>query len=372
MTPLVLITGFLGSGKTSLLRTILPGLREWGLRPHVILNDYVNADVDVASLRPYVEDIQPLTSSCLCCGSMEALLTGLSDMELTDRDVVLIETHGTTDPLRLIESLLVLPIGRRFGAILQVQVVDCLRWQTRAYRNELERNQTRSASHGIYTWCKNISRSREIQVRTQVRGLNPRLKETDHDKLAKELADLTTIPDNHFSPTFVSIFETRGLPHHVSEPPQVQSRHRFDVGHHNLKKVALENSPHAIAHRFTAMQLELPRQLRASSLRRWMGSLPANVIRAKGIVEFDEAPGIFQLFQRVEDSVTFEEYPGEPPDNVTIAFLVGIELNEEGLRRDAHEILEGKPFASNPYPDLIQLSQTSDAQSVNPHHRMPG
>jgi len=39
MLPLLVITGFLGTGKTSLLRELLPQLEESGITPHVILND---------------------------------------------------------------------------------------------------------------------------------------------------------------------------------------------------------------------------------------------------------------------------------------------------------------------------------------------
>jgi G3E family GTPase len=73
MTPLVLITGFLGSGKTTRLRELLPHLIEAGVRPHVILNDYANADVDSATLRDLVPDITPITGSCVCCDSRDEL-----------------------------------------------------------------------------------------------------------------------------------------------------------------------------------------------------------------------------------------------------------------------------------------------------------
>ena len=55
MTPLILIAGFLGAGKTTLLRALLPRLGARGLRPHVILNDYENADVDAILEQARVE-----------------------------------------------------------------------------------------------------------------------------------------------------------------------------------------------------------------------------------------------------------------------------------------------------------------------------
>ena len=74
MTPLVLLVGFLGSGKTSLLRKTLPALKERGILSKVILNDYQNARVDSAALADLVEAIVPIAGSCVCCESAEELL----------------------------------------------------------------------------------------------------------------------------------------------------------------------------------------------------------------------------------------------------------------------------------------------------------
>ncbi len=43
MTPLVVIVGFLGSGKTTFLKSLLPELKSQRVAPRVIINDYQNA-----------------------------------------------------------------------------------------------------------------------------------------------------------------------------------------------------------------------------------------------------------------------------------------------------------------------------------------
>lgn len=351
MTPLVLITGFLGAGKTSLLRRLLPLVREAGLRPHVILNDYANAEVDSATLRALVDDITPITGSCVCCGSLDELLMSLDDIPPGERDVVLVETNGTTDPLPLIETLLLVPAGQRFGALSQVHVIDCQRWQTRRYSNELERKQTRTASHGIFSWRDTAGDAREAGVRAAVRRLNPRLRETSPAELARELAALAATPDGQLPRTFISVFD-----------PVVDDRFRppgrfggekpraFDLARNGLKPRAAHDPAHALAHRYTALQLELPRRVRPLALIGWLESLPPEVIRAKGIVEFADAPGKFQFFQRVEDTVSFEELPCDPPEDLTLVLLIGIELDEAALRGGLadrlHETPSSKPRKS--------------------------
>lgn len=342
MTPLVLITGFLGAGKTSLLRRLLPLVKEAGLRPHVILNDYANAEVDSATLRALVDDITPITGSCVCCGSLDELLMSLEDIPLGERDVVLVETNGTTDPLPLIETLLLVPAGQRFGALSQVHLVDCQRWQTRRYSNELERKQTRTASHGIYAWRDRVGDAREAEVRTAVRRLNPRIRETDPEALAQELATLAATPDGQLPRTFVSVFDPEVderfrvatiFDNPAGRPPKAKSS-TFDLARNGLQPRAAHDPSHALAHRYTALQLELPRRVRPLALIAWLENLPPNVIRAKGIVEFADTPGKFQFFQRVEDTVAFEELPCDPPEGLTLALLIGIELDEVELRKD--------------------------------------
>ena len=48
-TPVGIITGFLGAGKTSLLRELLPRLEESGITPRVIINDHQHARVDASA-----------------------------------------------------------------------------------------------------------------------------------------------------------------------------------------------------------------------------------------------------------------------------------------------------------------------------------
>ena len=45
-----MITGFLGAGKTTLLRKLLAQLHQREMLADVILNDFTNADIDVATL----------------------------------------------------------------------------------------------------------------------------------------------------------------------------------------------------------------------------------------------------------------------------------------------------------------------------------
>jgi G3E family GTPase len=126
----------------------------------------------------------------------------------------------------------------------------------------------------------------------------------------------------------------------VSElSPAIRSLPDVSVHRHGKRHDAV----HEWAHRFVAVQLEVPRCLPRPRLLRWLEELPAAVIRAKGIVEFEDQPGRFHLFQRVEDTTGFTEIFVLPPGGVTLALLVGLGLDPEALRGQAE-----RQFTSNP------------------------
>jgi G3E family GTPase len=104
MTPLVLLVGIFGAGKTTLLMGLLPLLRNRGIEPHVVINDYQNAQVDAEQLRGLATEISAISGDCVCCGSREELLAQLEKFEHVPGCLVLVETNGTTDNEMLIET----------------------------------------------------------------------------------------------------------------------------------------------------------------------------------------------------------------------------------------------------------------------------
>ncbi|QDO94446.1 hypothetical protein FNB79_10880 [Formosa sediminum] len=76
METIIAIVGFLGAGKTTVLKHIVKHAIGSGWQPYVVLNDYENAHLDAVQLTSYLDSkwIQPLTGSCICCGIMYGLL----------------------------------------------------------------------------------------------------------------------------------------------------------------------------------------------------------------------------------------------------------------------------------------------------------
>ncbi|MBM3846782.1 MAG: hypothetical protein FJ405_10935 [Verrucomicrobia bacterium] len=334
MTPLVLITGFLGSGKTSLLRQLLPQLKAGGARPHVILNDYVNAQLDSDSLRDIVEDIRPITGSCVCCNSMEQLLGTLEDLQLDGGDVVLVEANGTTDPLPLLESFVLSNrLKSRFTCVQQVVLVDQKRWQRRGHHNELERMQVRTATHWIATWCDAVDTERAESTVRDVAKVNSRVRKTTADEYVNELLALIQSGEDARDVNQVRLAPRLQLHGGGFGVPGVASRGGSSLVA-GLPKLSTGHD-HSLAHRFTALQIPLARGLHPLQVVGWLSSLPSEVIRAKGVVEFAGQPDRFHIFQRVEDQVSFKESLLRPASDHCLAILVGVGLDETALTQDA-------------------------------------
>ena len=81
--PVLVLTGFLGSGKTSLLNHLLGGSP--GLRIAAVVNDFGEIDVDASAVAGRVDSLISLANGCLCCevdaSELSDALVALSDPE---------------------------------------------------------------------------------------------------------------------------------------------------------------------------------------------------------------------------------------------------------------------------------------------------
>lgn len=143
MTPLILVVGFLGSGKTTFLKNLMPALALAELRPTLLINDYQNARVDAAQFQDFAEEVKALSGDCVCCGSRDELFSFLHEFQHAPGRVMIVETNGTTDSAHLIESLALDPGLKKFSLPIQLSIIDGKRWQKRFWHNSSSANRPR-------------------------------------------------------------------------------------------------------------------------------------------------------------------------------------------------------------------------------------
>ena len=105
--PVTIITGFLGSGKTTLIRNLIQNAN--GRRLAVIVNEFGEMGIDGELLKSCCsneEDVLELNNGCLCCTVQEEFLpVMLQLMERKDTiDHIIIETSGLALPKPLLHA----------------------------------------------------------------------------------------------------------------------------------------------------------------------------------------------------------------------------------------------------------------------------
>ena len=117
MIPVSLVTGYLGSGKTTLISRLLghPGMGETA----VIVNELGEVGIDHHLLRRVDERTVLLASGCLCCTLRGDLADELRDLldrrqagEIPAFRRVVVETTGLADPTPIVNTLLSEPMLR--------------------------------------------------------------------------------------------------------------------------------------------------------------------------------------------------------------------------------------------------------------------
>ena len=113
MVPITLLTGYLGSGKTTLINYILAN--QEGYKVAVIVNDIgeVNIDAELIAKGGVVTEtddtLVPLTNGCICCNLQVDLMKQIADLIKTGKfDYILIEASGICEPIPIAQTITVL------------------------------------------------------------------------------------------------------------------------------------------------------------------------------------------------------------------------------------------------------------------------
>jgi G3E family GTPase len=216
LTPVTILCGFLGVGKTTLLLHLL-GQAE-GRRWAAVVNDVASVNIDGAVVRSATGggEMVEIGNGCVCCSSKDELAETLARLALTGRpggpegqpfDHILVETTGVAEP-RGIANLFLRknPFGRSLGdfATLSalVTVVDARaflqQWEDRPLRTvvagterpvvELLLDQVEVADVVVINQCDRINGQERVRIEAVLEGLNARAERvcTEHSQVASE------------------------------------------------------------------------------------------------------------------------------------------------------------------------------------------
>ncbi len=140
--PILLLTGYLGSGKTTLVNHILSNER--GIKFAVIVNDIGEVNIDASLIQKggvvdtKDDSLVPLQNGCICCTLKMDLLKQIDDILATGKfDYIVIEASGICEPVPIAQTITTLQErGREYFGYYPcrldsiVTVVDALRLQS--------------------------------------------------------------------------------------------------------------------------------------------------------------------------------------------------------------------------------------------------
>jgi G3E family GTPase len=102
--PVTIVTGFLGSGKTTFINNLL--LNNYEVKIGLIENELGDTSIDSALIANYQpENILELNNGCICCSIFNEFSLGLQEMIKKNNQLeqLIIETSGVADPGPVIE-----------------------------------------------------------------------------------------------------------------------------------------------------------------------------------------------------------------------------------------------------------------------------
>jgi len=119
--PLILLTGFLGAGKTTCLQGLLADDRLAKRLPGVLVNDFGALGID-AMLLGNPDHLVSLVDGCLCCSLQDDLLLGVLALLDAGAERIYVEPSGLADPVGILEALAVPDLAQRLSTIVCLTV----------------------------------------------------------------------------------------------------------------------------------------------------------------------------------------------------------------------------------------------------------
>ena len=177
--PVTVVTGFLGAGKTTLVRRFLATPE--GAGTAVVINEFGSVGIDDALVRGSSDEVTLLGNGCLCCNTRSDLQIALRNLvaERAQGNVpqfqrILIETSGLADPGPILQTF---ATDRALGGEFHVEVVvtvvdaatglDTLDWSAEA------RKQVILADRLVISKTDLAKRRSVERLTARLRALNP-------------------------------------------------------------------------------------------------------------------------------------------------------------------------------------------------------
>ncbi len=177
--PLAIVTGFLGSGKTTLIGRLLrrPDMAD----TVVVVNEFGEVGLDHDLIRRVTDNVVLLANGCLCCTVRQDIVHTLRGLhrswladDMPDFGRVLVETTGLAEPAPLVASVCSNPhLAEAFVLSAVTTLVDAEYGLGQLDRHVTCRNQACAADTLVISKCDLAPAATVAALKTQLSRLNP-------------------------------------------------------------------------------------------------------------------------------------------------------------------------------------------------------
>lgn len=365
-TPVLLLTGYLGSGKTTLVNRILSNKK--GIKFAVIVNDIgeVNIDADLIEQGGVVgqkdDSLVALQNGCICCTLKVDLIEQLNDIVRMNKfDYIVIEASGICEPAPIAQTICAYPelyphLAKNGIAKLDaiVTVVDALRLRDEFNvgddllkqnidDDDLERlviEQIEFCNFIVLNKAAEVSAEELEKVKKIIRAIQPKAQiltcnygDIDLDLILH--TDMFDFEKVATSASWIAEIENHG----DTEPSHTAQEHHHHHHHHHDEHEGIENEESGEAleyhietfvyYRRPPFNLGLFDDFVA---RRW----PKNIIRCKGICYFNDEKAKCYVFEQAGKQVQIRD-AGQWYATMPAEQLQKYMAQNPGLQRDWDE-----------------------------------
>ena len=368
--PVLLLTGYLGSGKTTLVNRILSNKR--GIKFAVIVNDLgeVNIDADLIQKGGIVDkkddSLVSLQNGCICCTLKTDLIEQLFDLMKSQRfDYIVIEASGICEPEPIAQTICSIPsLGgayTKYGVCRLdciVTVVDALRMQDEfacgdnLTRTHIDEEDIENLIIQQIEFCNIILLNKASEVKPEelnrikqiIRTIQPTAEIIECDYGDVNLDKLLHTHSFDFERVATSAGWIRGIERAASEEEEREAHGHHPEGHHHDEEGGHHHEHHHhhdegeaeeygigtfVYYRRPAFDIH---KLDHYIATKWS----KNIIRTKGVCYFSHNRDMSYLFEQAGRQKQLKEaglwYATAPEED-----LIKLMMQEPGLMRDWDE-----------------------------------
>jgi G3E family GTPase len=258
--PILLVTGFLGAGKTTVVNHLLAHAA--GRRIAAVVNDFGAINIDAELIAGASDGVVSLSNGCICCSLEGDLLRTLATLLRRDPrpEFIVIETSGIADPADIVRNLMDPLIWREASLETVLCVVDATT-DAETLNDALLRSQLRAADVVALSKVDLVDAAGHAQVRDAVRVLYPS-------------ATMVDVVNGEVPTTLLFPADIDRVPAPRETGPRRPAADRFETLSWTSER-----------------PVSLPR------LQQAIGRLAPKLARAKGLFETVQQPGQLTVFQ---------------------------------------------------------------------------